>query len=403
MNTLMTRDQAVLMEKVIVTGDLSGLSAEERIRYYKAVCDGIGLNPLTKPFDYIRLDGKLVLYAKRDATDQLRRLHGISITIIGRERLGDIYAVTARAISKDGRTDEAVGAVAISTLKGKDLANALMKAETKAKRRVTLSIAGLGLLDETEIEDIDDRRKVMGEATVSRPDNVVPLHLVPQTPQEATYKTPPKSDKSVHQTDQAPLQTSLNCIQNHSHPSNPQSLTTTVEQPSQSYSEHWIEGTVIHVEGAPFMVNNQACFVMMLDSGERVLFPDTHPVIEYLDRMEGKAFQFLVRDYNEYKALCGSISAVRSVKVSPEKEDVSSDHKAETEKPYLLQSYEEGERPNGEPWAKITVLNRSTQQTSVVLAVGDIQMREARKIKKGVPFQMETEEENFFTFLTSVS
>ena len=39
-------------------------------------------------------------------------------------------------------------------LKGDALANALMKAETKAKRRVTLSIAGLGWLDETELDTI---------------------------------------------------------------------------------------------------------------------------------------------------------------------------------------------------------------------------------------------------------
>jgi hypothetical protein len=38
------------------------------------------------------------------------------------------------------------------------LANALMKAETKAKRRVTLSIAGLGWLDETELETIPQAR-----------------------------------------------------------------------------------------------------------------------------------------------------------------------------------------------------------------------------------------------------
>ena len=36
------------------------------------------------------------------------------------------------------------------------LANAIMKAETKAKRRVTLSICGLGMLDETELETIKD-------------------------------------------------------------------------------------------------------------------------------------------------------------------------------------------------------------------------------------------------------
>jgi hypothetical protein len=42
----------------------------------------------------------------------------------------------------------------IKGLQGDALANALMKAETKSKRRVTLSICGLGMLDETEMETI---------------------------------------------------------------------------------------------------------------------------------------------------------------------------------------------------------------------------------------------------------
>jgi hypothetical protein len=94
------------------------------------------------------------LYALRDCADQLRRLHGISIYITNRERIGDIYVVTARARDRAGREDESTGAVALGNLKGDALANALMKAETKAKRRVTLSIAGLGWLDETELATI---------------------------------------------------------------------------------------------------------------------------------------------------------------------------------------------------------------------------------------------------------
>jgi hypothetical protein len=42
--------------------------------------------------------------------------------------------------------------VPLGNLRGEALANALMRAETKAKRRVTLSIAGLGWLDETELD-----------------------------------------------------------------------------------------------------------------------------------------------------------------------------------------------------------------------------------------------------------
>jgi hypothetical protein len=141
-----------VVEKVVIGGDLSGLNAAQRADYYAAVCRGLGLNPLTKPFEYLHLNGQLRLYALRDCADQLRRLHGISIYITNREQMSDIYVVTARAKDRQGREDESTGAVTVGNLKGDALANALMKAETKAKRRVTLSIAGLGWLDETELE-----------------------------------------------------------------------------------------------------------------------------------------------------------------------------------------------------------------------------------------------------------
>ena len=147
-------DQHAMVEKVVVGGDLSVLNPQERLAYYKQVCESVGLNPLTRPFEYIRLNNKLTLYAKRDATDQLRSIKGISIKIAAREKVEDLYIVTAQASDKSGRTDESVGAVNLSGLKGEYAANAIMKAETKAKRRVTLSIAGLGFLDETEVQSI---------------------------------------------------------------------------------------------------------------------------------------------------------------------------------------------------------------------------------------------------------
>jgi hypothetical protein len=155
MNTqLAERNNYSMVEKVVIEGDLSQLSPQERVTYYRQVCDSVGLNPLTKPFEYIRLNSKLTLYAKRDATDQLRKIHVISIEIKSREVVEDCYVVTAQAKDKEGRTDEAIGAVNIANLKGEARANAMMKAETKAKRRVTLSIAGMGFLDETEISSI---------------------------------------------------------------------------------------------------------------------------------------------------------------------------------------------------------------------------------------------------------
>jgi hypothetical protein len=147
---------AATLEQVVVDGDLANLSAEQRLAYYNAVCQSLGVNPLTKPFEYIKLSGKLTLYARKDAADQLRRRDHVSTRISARdmhEQIG-IYIVTAQASLPDGRSEESTGVVSIAGLKGENLANALMKAETKAKRRATLSICGLGWLDETEVESI---------------------------------------------------------------------------------------------------------------------------------------------------------------------------------------------------------------------------------------------------------
>ncbi len=142
------------IEQVLVNGDLSKLTPQQRVSYYNSVCASLDLNPLTKPFSYISLNGKLVLYALKDCTEQLRSKRSVSVTIAAREVAEDCYVVTARASLPAGRQDESIGAVSIGGLKGENRANAMMKAETKAKRRVTLSICGLGMLDETEIETI---------------------------------------------------------------------------------------------------------------------------------------------------------------------------------------------------------------------------------------------------------
>lgn len=147
-------DGSSTLESVVLNGDLSKLSPSDRVIYYKKVCESLGLNPLTKPFDYLVLKGRTMLYARKDATEQLRKIHGVSIEITGRELSDGVYVVTARAKDNSGRVDESIGAVNVGSLKGEDKANAMMKAETKAKRRVTLSIAGLGILDETEISSI---------------------------------------------------------------------------------------------------------------------------------------------------------------------------------------------------------------------------------------------------------
>jgi hypothetical protein len=93
------------------------------------------------------------------------------LEIVSREIAGDILTVHVRARLPDGRTDEDLGAVSFpETLRGEARANAELKAVTKAKRRATLSICGLGWLDETEVEDIP----ASARRPVAKPNVMIP-------------------------------------------------------------------------------------------------------------------------------------------------------------------------------------------------------------------------------------
>lgn len=146
-------------EKALLQNDLSKLSAEERKSLYWEICESTGLNPSTQPLEYIYLNGDLTLYANKTAAAQLRDNRGISITELEEEQKWGLFIVRAYAQTADGRTDVDEGSVALNGQSGEALANVRMKAITKAKRRVTLSISGMGFLDKTEVSDVPDRAK----------------------------------------------------------------------------------------------------------------------------------------------------------------------------------------------------------------------------------------------------
>ena len=148
--------QTSIANQLILQGDLSKLSANDKVRYYNGYCERMGLDPYTKPFDLLRLNGKEILYCTRSGTQQLNKLHKVSHTITSRDTNAEagVYIVTSKASLPDGRCTESIGAVNIAGLKGEAYANAIMKAETKAKRRATLDLLGLGVIDESEAESI---------------------------------------------------------------------------------------------------------------------------------------------------------------------------------------------------------------------------------------------------------
>ena len=172
MTNITTTDQAqplsaATLEALVVGGDLSKLNPTQRVEYYTARCVRAGLDPATQPFQYLNLQGKLTLYATKTCTDQLSSLHGIRLSIIGQETTEGTRIVTVRAEARDGRATEEIGALPIAGLKGDALANALMKCVTKAKRRAVLSLCGLGMMDETELETVAGAKPGFASGTVS--------------------------------------------------------------------------------------------------------------------------------------------------------------------------------------------------------------------------------------------
>lgn len=149
-----TEDTAAIVESLVTRGDISGLTPEQKTQYYTAMCRSLGLNPKSQPFQFLKLSGKETMYATRAATDQLAKIHNLNREIIDGPKVVDlagvklVYAV-CKVTHPSGRVETAVATVPLS-----DPQNVLMKAETKAKRRATLSILGMGMLDEAELDTV---------------------------------------------------------------------------------------------------------------------------------------------------------------------------------------------------------------------------------------------------------
>ena len=153
-------DAASALAHILATGDLSQLSNEQRVAHYLSLCRKLGLLAESRPFDWLQLDGKLVLYPNKSCTEQLRRQHQISVKIVRKEPVGDLFCVEVEGRTPSGRTDQASKYVSTTTwdrqegrykrLAGDKLAHAYAKAETGAKRRLVLSMVGLAAVPDPD-------------------------------------------------------------------------------------------------------------------------------------------------------------------------------------------------------------------------------------------------------------
>jgi hypothetical protein len=176
-------------EKVLAEGDLGKLSPKQRVEYVINVCRSLGLNYRTRPFRFFKFEGgKVELYATKDCGEQLRALHKISLEIKSRQTEGKVHTVTAGATMPSGRHDEDIGSVALPD-EPMSRANAYMRGVTKAKRRVTLSISGLGgIMDESELDNVP------GVRTFDAEDESVPPEIEGKAEE---VKPPPKARQTV--------------------------------------------------------------------------------------------------------------------------------------------------------------------------------------------------------------
>lgn len=154
----------------------------------------LGLNQYVQPFRIYRdVNGDEFLYATKECCAELRHINGISVTDIQTSFEGELVYVKATGINNKGRLSTEIGSVNIAVLDGQDKANGVMWATTKAKRRLTLDLSGLGVLADVEVKDMTQviEYNVMEEA----PKMLKGEQLVAMTTTMDKIKVPVKNKK----------------------------------------------------------------------------------------------------------------------------------------------------------------------------------------------------------------
>ena len=187
-NELQVTDKNEIMSNLILNGDLSKMKPEQKVLYALQVCEKLGLNPETQPFQLIVMKNKENLYATKNCTDQLRKIHKVSIIESDTKIENGIIVTRVKVQDGTGRYDVSTGAVP-QAKNAEDLCNAIMKAETKAKRRATLSICGLGMLDESELDTMPTHETKPLTQIETIKAETVPEEIKPDTKPPAIFQT----------------------------------------------------------------------------------------------------------------------------------------------------------------------------------------------------------------------
>lgn len=169
----------VTLGNFLVSPDVTPLTPDQRAQLLVALANHVGLSPLVKPFIIIQ-DGKAAkIYATKDCADGLRRSRGIEVEVThgpSVEDYGGFKMLVARATATEPKTGRGESRTALipwqkenvtkwgEASSGKrypseielvdpspqELANLLMKVESKAIRRATFAVFPVGAVGDAE-------------------------------------------------------------------------------------------------------------------------------------------------------------------------------------------------------------------------------------------------------------
>jgi hypothetical protein len=158
--------QAKDIADFLITGNLASFSKEKQIELMVNICKEVGVSPILRPLQLINFQGKSIWYLSASGAEAIAAKLGIIIETLEEKELTDkcVAMIRVKGTLPNGRTDTATAYLSIgsanlkgevTTLKGEAYANAMMKLESKARRRLIVRLAGLKdeyVPEESEIE-----------------------------------------------------------------------------------------------------------------------------------------------------------------------------------------------------------------------------------------------------------
>ncbi len=162
---------AAVMNRFLQTGDVKPFNEVDKLKIMHGICERLGVDPVARPLELLEFNGKQVWYLSATGCEMIAAKWNMSFEIVKHEINKDeglVECIMRGTVPQTGRKDEATAFVqcAKKNLKGEieqffglDMANARMKCETKARRRLIKRLAGLDYIDEDDLKEIQKQTK----------------------------------------------------------------------------------------------------------------------------------------------------------------------------------------------------------------------------------------------------